>query len=1059
MQEKNNETGLEIAVIGMAGRFPCAKNIQEYWDNLKTGKESISFFSDEELEELGFDTQIIASPGFVRAKGVLAEIEYFSPDFFNFTPGEAEIMDPQLRIFLECSWHALEDAGCNPDTYDGAIGIYAGNAINHYWIMKIMFSKKYHLLGAFKANLLNSQFSTQVSYHLNLKGPSLTILTACSTSLTAIHTACLGLLSSESDIALAGGVSLDLPQKSGYLYQEGMIGSPDGHCRAFDARAKGTVSGSGAGVVVLKKLEDAIADGNYIYAVIKGTAINNDGLRKVGYTAPSVEGQAEAIRNAYIMAEVDPKTVSCIETHGTGTPLGDPVEIEALSMVFKQNKKNSIPIGSVKTNLGHLDSAAGAAGFIKTVLALKYKQIPPTIHFENSNPKIPFENTPFYVNRELKTWENNGNPLRAGVSSFGLGGTNVHVVLEEWPGDRRQSQGRGEVPSPSRDYQLILLSAQTPTALDKMTENLTEYFKKNLLNRGNQKNPLNPAPTMEDAVYTLQMGRKPFQYRKMILCPANDAEKAVELLSQKGKSKAVKTFYRKVEDPPVIFLLPGQGSQYVNMGRDLYQKEPLFRQDMDRCFEILTPLTGYDLKEILYPADTGAESANTSHTSYMSYNSLINQTEITQPLLFAFEYALAKLLMKWGITPGAMIGYSMGEYIAACLSGVFSLEDALKLVTARGQLMRQTPAGAMLSIPLPEEEIKPLLENNKDIWLAIVNGPSCIAAGTPAAVEIFENQMKEKRLMCAPLNLAHAVHTPLMDPVRREFGNRVKEVKLSPPQIPYISNVSGRWITEEAAADPGYWAAHLCNTARFSDGVKELLKLENAVFIEIGPGRLLSNIVRQHLPPQEGKKPGQRIVNIVKHQQEKVSDDYFILSKLGELWLYGIPINWTELYRQEKPCLIPLPPYPFEGKRYWIDENPFKKGIELPTWSRVTQNPEVPGPEPSTRQLPKISPDEYEEEEEYEGPRDELEQDIARVWQEFLGYDRIGIYDDFFEINGDSLTATQLITRLQHIYPVEISLQRFFEKPTIANLAQIIKELLVEKVKNLSEEELERLGE
>jgi acyl transferase domain-containing protein len=1031
MNDVKEETGLEIAVIGMAGRLPGARNISEFWENLENGVESIAFFSDEELQKNGVGAAALEHPGYVRAKGVLEEIEYFDPAFFNFTPGEAELMDPQLRVFLECAWHALEDGGYDPGSHDGAIGLYAGNAINHYWIAKTMFNKKYYLFGQFKADLLNTHFSTQVSYHLNLKGPGLTIQTACSTSLVTIHQACLALLSSECDMALAGGVSLSLPQQSGFIFQEGMVGSPDGHCRPFDARGKGTISGSGAGVVLLKRLEDAQEDGDHIYALIKGSAINNDGVRKVGYTAPSVEGQAEAIRAAYVMAEVEPAEVSYIETHGTATELGDPVEMEALSMVFHDAPPQSIAIGSVKSNLGHLDSASGVTGFIKTALSLHHRRIPASLHFETPNPKIGFKGGPFYVNTGLQEWQSqNGGPLRAGVSSFGLGGTNAHVVLEEY-----RDKAAAEPSPPMREHMLMLLSGHTAAGLERQTENLSGYLEQ-------LEDPLFP-----DAAYTLQTGRKPLPYRRMLLC--SNREEALDLLKDKGRK--VKTFHTRTVNPPVVFLFSGQGAQYAEMGMDLYRKEKDFRLEMDRCFDILKSLVDMDLKEVLYinPPEDEEELGE-----------LLNRTEITQPVVFAFEYALAKLLMKWGIRPAAMTGYSMGEYLAACISGVFSLEDALKLVVARGKLMQQTPAASMLSVPLPEEQVSELLVPGDGVTIAIRNGPTTIVTGETAAIDTFEEQMKQKRLLCAPVNMGHAVHSPLMESIRGAFEGEVAAFTLNAPQIPYVSNVTADWISAEEAADPGYYGRHMCGTVRFSESIDRLLTMENAVFVEIGPGRLLSNILRQHA--QESGQPARhRVVNVVKHQQEKAPDDYYLAAKLGELWLYGVNIDWQAFYGEEKRRKLSLPLYEFEKKRFWIDEDPFKQLMEKISGA--------PAPETAVEEAPEQdTPDEVEVEEEfyygfdeahYEVPRDELEQAVAQLWQDFLGFERIGIQDNFFEINGDSLTATQLISRLQQVYPVEISLQDFFEEPTIAHLSERIRELLVEKVKSLSEEELDSLQE
>jgi acyl transferase domain-containing protein len=1043
-RNQNQETGLEIAVIGMSARFPGAKTIEQFWENLKNNVESIHFFSPQELEEAGVNQELLKNPNFVKAWGVLEDIEYFDADFFNYTPKEAEIMDPQLRIFLECAWHALEDAGYNPDTYKGLIGLYAGNAPNAPWLVQNYVSGKINPGGEFAATLLNEHFSTQVSYHLNLKGPGIMIRTACSTSLVAIHMACVGLLGSDCDMALAGGVTVSVPQKTGYLYQQGMIYSSDGHCRTFDAQASGSVFGNGVGVVVLKRLADARADEDFIYAVVKGSAINNDGIRKVGYTAPSEEGQADVIRAAYLMAEVEPESIGCIEAHGTATPLGDPVEIEALKQAFNTNKKGYCAIGSVKSNLGHLNAAAGVAGFIKTVLALKHAQIPKSLNFENLNSKIHLKDSPFYVNTQLSPWKNNAYPRRAGVSSFGLGGTNAHVVLEETPEGTRGLAPLSDQ-QPSKQYQLVLLSAKTPSALDRTSANLVEFFKQN------------PEIHLADTAYTLQVGRKAFQYRKMLVCRGK--KEAIALLA--SNSKKVQTFYSKQEHRPVIFMFPGQGDQYINMGIDLYRTEPLFRQEIDRCFEILKPLMGTDPKEILYPGvgrggfpnppSPGNSPLERGAPQGWGVSPDINQTKTTQPLVFVFEYALTKLLINWGITPRAMIGYSLGEYTAACISGVFSLEDALKLVFTRGKLMQEAPAGAMLSVPLTEPELTPLL--NKDISLAIINGPSCIVAGAKHAIDAFENQMKQKRLLCMQVNMGHAAHSSLMNIIKDEYQNQLEKVTLNKPQIPYISNVNGTWISIEEATDPGYWSTHLCSTVRYSEGINELLAQENAVFLEIGPGRGLGNILRQH----PNKKEEHRIIHMIKHPQQSISDDYFLLTKLGQLWLYGHTIDWSAFYQYKKvkPHRIPLPKYPFERHRYWIGQGPLPEGIQVENGSDIEgeqgfTRETVPEPQP-LRERPALPED-------FVAPRDELEKLIADIWKQVLGFAQISVEENFFDLNGDSLTATQLITRLQQAYPIELSLQEFFEKPTIAHLAEMVKKALIEKIDSMSPEELEALS-
>jgi acyl transferase domain-containing protein/acyl carrier protein len=922
MSKNGNKTGLEIAVIGMSGRFPGAKGIECFWENLKNGIESISFFSDEELSEAGVEPGQLKNPNYIKANIMLEDIEYFDSVFFDYTPIEARLMDPQIRIFHECAWLALEDAGYCPGSYQGLIGLYAGASSSFLWEAASYLSGEREQVGPFAAaHVMDKDILTlRVSYKLNLTGPVIGMNTSCSTSLVTIHLACQGLLNGECDIALAGGISVGQLRKEGYPYQEGMIMSADGHCRAFAAEANGTIGGEGVGIVVLKRLEEAVADGDTIHAVIKGSAINNDGIRKLGFTAPSVEGQAEVIKTALHLAAVEPETIGYIETHGTGTVLGDPVEIEGLKLAFNTKKKKFCRIGSVKTNVGHLDAAAGVTGFIKTVLMLKNQLIPPSLHFFTPNPKIDFENSPFIVNQGLTRWKRDKYPLRAGVSSFGIGGTNAHVVLEEF---FEETRGLAPLPDvhPSRNYQLILLSAKTETALDKMTENLAEYFKKNLLNRANHENPPHPGPTLADAAYTLQVGRKKFAYRRMLVC--SDLDEAIELLS--GSQEHIYSYYSSTDDQvkPVIFMFPGQGAQYVNMGLDLYKTEPVFRKEMDRCFEILNTLVDYDIKQTLYPHSPVNSPLERGAPEGRGVSNKINQTEIAQPVIFILEYALARLLMHWGINPDAMIGHSIGEYTAACLAGVFTLEETLKLVVIRGKLMQQMPGGAMLSVPLPEEKLTPLLMEKKDIELAAVNAPSlCVVTGNYQAVNDFEKELNRQGYQCTPLHTSHAFHSYLMEPILKKFAGEVGEITGSEPKIPYISNVTGQWITAEQVKDSHYWVKHTRNTVRFSDGVKEILKKKHPLFVEIGPGRALSTLVKKHTNKNQTEDQG--IINLVRHPREKVKDDCYLLSKIGQLWLTGINPEWSKYYGEEKRYRIPLPTYSFDWYRYSPPSNPFK---------------------------------------------------------------------------------------------------------------------------------------
>jgi acyl transferase domain-containing protein/acyl carrier protein len=901
MNEKSSRTGLEIAVIGMAGRFPGAKNISEFWENLKNGVESIAYFSDEELESEGVEAEELQNPNLVKAKGIVEDQEYFDESFFNFTPIEAQIIDPQMRVFLETSWEALEHAGYAGANYKGRIGVYGGTNTNIHWNALILFRETQ--LGFLKGILSCKDYlSMLTSYKLDLRGPSMSVFTACSTSLVTIDLALRALLTGECDMALAGGVTLSLPKKQGYHYQEGIMFSKDGHCRTFDANASGTNFGQGAGVVVLKPLEQAIADRDVIWAVIKGSAVSNDGIEKVGVTAPTVKGQAAAARAALHLAEVEPESISYLEAHGTATVLGDPIEIEGLTQAFQTQKKGFCRIGSVKTNVGHLDCAAGITGFIKTVLAIKHRLIPPSLNYESPNPKIDFENSPFVVNTQLSQWKNDKYPLRAGVNSLGIGGTNAHVILEEAPEIQVSTEGA--------PWKLILFSAKTASALEKVSENFSGYLREN------------PGINLADTAYTLQVGKNVFDYKQMLVCSTVD--EAIETLTE-ANPKKVRTAYSKHENRPVVFLFPGQGSQYLDMGLGLYRTQPFFRREIDHCFEILQGLMEDNIKEILYPPEKRENDS-----------SRLNQTHITQPLLFAFEYALAKLLMEWGISPYAMIGHSIGEYVAACLSGVFSLEDGLALVALRGKLMQEMPGGSMLSVSLPEAELTPLL--TADISMAAVNGPSlCVVSGPLKAIETFAKQLEENGTRTRALHTSHAFHSKMMEPILERFTTKLRTITLNPPGIPYISNLTGNWITVEDATDPGYWASHIRFPVQFANGLTELLKEENTIFIEVGPGRTLSTFITKH----QDKLKSHSTLNLVRHPKENMADDEYLLVKIGQLWLWGQKIDWAAFYREEKRSRLPLPTYPFEKNRFWFDENPFKIAREKFSQNELRKIPDI----------------------------------------------------------------------------------------------------------------------
>ena len=876
----------EIAVVGLAGRFPGAKTVDQLWENLRAGREAIHFFTDEELLEAGVDPALVANPDYVKAKGILGEVDRFDAGLFGLSPREVELMDPQHRIFLECAWEALERAGYNSGNPPGRVGVFGGESMNTYLITNLL--SHMELVASadtLQASLGNDKdpLTSRVSYKLNLKGPSITIQSASSTSLVAVHVATQSLLNRDCDMALAGGVSIHLPEISGYMYHDGGTTAPDGHCRAFDARAKGFVSGHGCGVVVLKRLADALRDGDHVHAVIKGSACNNDGSLKVSYTAPSVNGQVEVYSQAYENAGVTPDTLSYVECHGTATPMGDPIEIAALTQAFRAHtdRKGFCAIGSLKTNLGHLDSAAGVCGLIKTVLALEHRAIPPSLHFERPNPQIDFANSPFFVNAALSEWKTDGVPRRAGVTSLGMGGTNAHVILEEAPVP--------EPSSPSRDWKLLLLSAHTAPALEEATSGLAAFLDGR------------PLLDLADVTYTLEVGRRAFAHRRALLC--RDLPDAVEALESRDPERIL-TVQTPPGDRPVVFLFTGQGAQYPNMARGLYESEPTFRAEVDRCCDHLRPHLGLDLRDLLFPAPEREEEAAEA----------LRQTAISQPALFVVEYALATLWIEWGVTPQAMIGHSLGEYVAAAVAGVFSLRDALALVAARGRMMQRLPGGSMLAVPLPESEILPLLGD--ELSLAAVNRPSlCVVSGPTPAVFALRGRLAERGIDGRLLHTSHAFHSAMMDPILAPFAERVKKVKLQPPRMPYLSNVTGTWIRPEEATDPLYWAEHIRRPVRFSEGAAELLKEPGRVLLEVGPGNVLTTLVRQH----PARTPRQAVLPSLRHPRESRDDMAFLLDTLARLWLAGVEVDWSGFHAHERRRRVPLPTYPFQRQRYWVE--------------------------------------------------------------------------------------------------------------------------------------------
>lgn len=879
----------DVAIVGMTGRFPGARDIEEFERNLRDGICSITQFTEEELLAAGVGEAEFNQPNYVRARGWLEDIEFFDARYFGYSPLEAKLMDPQHRIFLEGCVTALENAGYDSHRYAGAISVFAGVSSSPYVFRLFANENLASSVGDIQALMgFDKDFvPTRVSYKLNLKGASFNVQTACSTSLVAVHLACQTLLNGQSDIALAGGVSIGVPSKQGYSYTPGGVSSPDGLCRAFDAEGKGVPGGNGMGIVVLKRLTDALTERDTIYAVIKGSAINNDGSDKIGFTAPSVEGQTAVITEALAVADVAPETISYVETHGTATELGDPIEIAALTQAFTTEKRNYCAIGSLKTNIGHTDVAAGVAGLIKTALAIKKGEIPPSLNFSKPNLAINFAESPFYVNTKLREWKTEtGVKRRAGVSSFGIGGTNAHLILEEPPKISRDA----EIEQP----QLILLSANSENALEKMTENLAAVLEKN------------PDTRLDDVAYTLQTGRKFLSERKAIVC-SNKSE-AVKAL--RGETDFVSVNCVLKNKSAVVFMFPGGGAQYVEMARGLYDSHEIFRRELDHCFALIGDASEKSMREFLYPS-TDFETQNSE---------LIRRPSIGLPILFAVEYALAELWMSFGVRPAAMVGHSLGEYVAACLSGVFSIADAMKLVALRGRLFEKLPAGAMLSVALSETETRKLLPENLEI--AALNAPQqTLVAGSREAIADFAEKLSEKFVEAKILRVDTASHSRFVEPILREFRDFIENINLHSPQIPYISNVTGDWAKNEDVVSPDYWIRHLREAVKFADGIKKLAAQENdLILLEIGSGTL-GALAHSCFGELNFKRDySAKIVNSLKHPLEKSDDAEVFLAAVGKLWANGIEIDWEALHKDEKPFRIALPTYPFERERYWIDE-------------------------------------------------------------------------------------------------------------------------------------------
>lgn len=981
MGDQRKYDGLEIAIIGISGQFPGSPDHRAYWKHISEGKELLTTFTDDVLLKSGVPAEAIQSGQYVRTVGALENKDFFDRGFFNYSTEETAFMDPQIRLYHEQCWKALEDAGYAGQIAQTKIGVYSAASENDTWKAYTYMQSGQAGIDPLYLNMLASrQFvSSLVAYRLNLKGPAIYVDTACSSSLVAVHMASRSLLTRECDMALAGGISLKCQQQKGYYYKEGLIRSADGHCRTFDAAAGGTASGEGVGVVVLKRLSEAIQDKDHIYAIIKGSATNNDGNRKVGFTAPSVQGQAECISRALKTAKTPADTITYVEAHGTATRLGDPIEIKALNEAFATGgARKYCAIGSVKTNMGHLDAAAGIAGLIKATLALYHRQLPPTLHFSSPNPEIDFDGGPFFVNTSLRAWTGtHGAPLRAGVSSFGMGGTNAHVILEEAPPvSSRNAPGT---------HHLLTLSARTTGALERYVAQLQQFLE------------THPHVRPDDLAYTLQTGRKHFPYRKALVFRNQQ-----ELKRQLATAGAGKEAQQGETGKPVVFMFPGQGTQYVQMAKGLYTQYPVFRQHMDAGFSLI----GEEYKQVLFGEDATA----------------IQQTKYTQPLIFLLEYALAQLLLTAGIKPRYMIGHSIGEYVCACLDGVFSFEDALRLVVARGRLMNALPAGAMLSAAVSGEEAAAFLSPGLNI--AAINGPQqTVFSGEQVVIDRLAEQLQFAGVVHTRLRTSHAFHSAMMDPILDAFREELQQVVFHQPvQTSFISNLSGRLILPEEAASPAYWVSHLRGCVQFAAGIATLLTLQpRAAYIEVGAGMVLGGLLKQ-----VNAKERPFTVNLVRTANDSQDDELYLLTRLGQLWEAGVIIDWAQLHQHSDRRRISLPGYSFEQVRYTAEvPMPFAGGQQVPVVINVPEQVVIDRPALSNT---------------YQAPSNETETILTGMLEALFGMKQIGVEDNFFELGGDSLKAMALLGKIKERFNLTIALKDLFSYKDVKQLAAEIDE-------------------
>jgi phthiocerol/phenolphthiocerol synthesis type-I polyketide synthase E len=982
-----------IAIIGMAGRFPGSANVEAFWTNLCDGRDTLANLSESQLLTAGVTPSELARPGYVRRAGLLEDVRLFDAELFELTPTEAVVTSPEQRLLLECAHEALEHGGYATRWNEERTGVFVGSGLSTYLLYNCA-TETHQLESAAGMRLLaaNTSAATRISYVLGLTGPSLTLDTACSSSLVAVHLARRALLNAECDLALAGGATVRRFAARGYLAEAGNIFSPDGHCRPFDRQAQGTVGSSGSALILMKRLRQALGDGDTIHAVIRSTAINNDGRAKAGYTAPSASGQAGVIRTALAEACVNACDIGLLETHGTATRLGDLIEVAALkdAMGSPPAPGHRCALGTLKANVGHMEAAAGIGGLIKAALAVRHGLIPPAIGTSEINPELALERTPFYLNPTLQAWPSSPTPRRAGVSSFGIGGTNAHAILEEPP---PSSTGRTH-----RSYALLTLSARSAPLLQRRCEMLMECI------RGD------PTLRLSDMAFTLQMGHRAHEHRTALVCASN-AEALSKL--ERESTQRVKSSRRVARAPEIVFMFPGQGSQYPGMCRGLYDSEPVFRDRLDACARHILNLTHTDIRRVLFETAPAEPSGA----------AVLARTEVCQPALFAVEWALACLWQAWGVVPSIMIGHSLGEYVAACVSGTLCLEDALMIVCARGRLMQGAPPGRMLAVQLSCAELTPLLPTG--CTFAAINAPAqSVVSGDAEGIATLEAALRVRAIPSTEVSNSHAFHSPLMDGILDDLRATLNRARFQPIRIPFVSNVTGKRLEIGITLQPEYWVRHARQPVQFAAGVQDLLPGGPRIFLEVGPGTVLSGCVRR-LPGSENHA----LLASCRHPRETRPDAVIIASTLGQLWTHGVSVDWASFNRQVKGRRIPLPTTLFERKLHW--QEPAARtspAAENPAPAAMPALDILGTPDSAARRPGQAIGNET----------DRLQSRVADLWKELLGVRPATMDEDFFELGGDSLLAVQMNAQLAERFGGQFTLRELLAEPTVAAIARLI---------------------